>query len=197
VDTVFVQAVSHPDVRVRTLAYDTLVKMGKTPPPLPTPREFRAATFDRSRRKVLGPPLGIKHAVIKTERGDVEIELFGDDAIQTVTHFIEWAKNGFYRKLTIHRIVPNHVVQGGDPRGDGSGDAGFMIPAEVSQLRYDTGYLGIADAGKDTGSCQWFIALTPRPHLDGRYTVFGRVTKGMENVMKLDQGDTFDVKILD
>lgn len=196
-DTLLVQAVSHPDIRVRTLARDTLVKMGKTPPAMQTPRQFHEASFDRSRRKVLGPPLGVKHAVIKTDRGDVEVELYGDDAIQTVTHFIDWAKKGFYRKLTIHRVVPNHVVQGGDPRGDGSGDAGFTIPAEVSQLRYDTGYLGIADAGMDTGSCQWFIALTPRPHLNGRYTVFGRVTKGMENVMKIDQGDTFDVKILD
>jgi cyclophilin family peptidyl-prolyl cis-trans isomerase len=93
-------------------------------------------------------------------------------------------------------VVPNFVVQGGDPRGDGSGDAGFTIPAEVSQHRYAAGYLGIADAGKDTGSCQWFITLSPQPHLDGRYTVFGRVTKGMENVWKIDQGDTFDVQIL-
>jgi cyclophilin family peptidyl-prolyl cis-trans isomerase len=197
-DTLLAQAVSHPDVRVRTLANETLVKMGRTPPVMQTPREFHEAHFDRSRRKVLGPPLGVRHAVIETDRGDVEVELFGDDAIQTVTHFIDWAKKGFYKKLTIHRVVPNHVVQGGDPRGDGSGDAGFTIPAEVSsRLRYDTGYLGIADAGKDTGSCQWFIALTPRPHLNGRYTVFGRVTKGMENVMKIDQNDTFDVRILD
>jgi cyclophilin family peptidyl-prolyl cis-trans isomerase/HEAT repeat protein len=196
-DTMLVQAMSHPDVRVRTLANDTLVKLGKTPPAMRTPREFHEEHFDRSRRKSMGPPLGIKHAVIKTGRGDIEIELFGDDAIQTVTHFIDWSKKGFYRKLTIHRIVPNHVVQGGDPRGDGSGDAGFTIPAENSPHRYDTGTIGIADAGLDTGSCQWFIALTPRPHLNGRYTVIGRVTKGMENVMKLDQGDTFDVKILD
>jgi cyclophilin family peptidyl-prolyl cis-trans isomerase len=182
---------------VRTLASESLTKMGKTPPPMQTPRQFAETSFDRSRRKVLGPPLGVRRAVIKAERGDIEVELFGDDAIQTVTHFIAWAKQGFYKKLTTHRVVPNFVVQGGDPRGDGAGDAGFSVPAEVSQHRYAAGYLGIADAGRDTGSCQWFITLSPQPHLDGRYTIFGRVTKGMENVWKIDQGDTFDVKILE
>ena len=196
-DTLLVHAVGHPDVRVRTLATEILVKAGKTPPAMQTPREVAEARFDRSRKKQLGPPLGLRHAVIKTERGDVEIELFGDDAIQTVTHFITWAKSGFYRKLTTHRVVPNFVVQGGDPRGDGNGDAGFTIPAEVSQHRYDTGFVGIADSGKDTGSCQWFITLSPQPRLNGRYTIIGRVTKGMENVWKVDQGDTFDVKMLD
>jgi HEAT repeat protein/cyclophilin family peptidyl-prolyl cis-trans isomerase len=196
-DTLMVHAMGHPDVRVRTLASETLTKLGRTPPAMQSPREFHEATFDRSRRKQLGPPLGLRHAVIKTEHGDVEVELFGDDAIQTVTTFIAWSKKGFYRKLTTHRVVPNFVVQGGDPRGDGSGDAGFTIPAEVSRHRYDTGYLGIADSGKDTGSCQWFITLSPQPHLDGRYTIFGKVTKGMDRVWKIDQGDTFDVKILD
>jgi cyclophilin family peptidyl-prolyl cis-trans isomerase/HEAT repeat protein len=196
-DTVLVQAVSHPDIRVRTLASEMLVKMGKTPPALPAARQLYESSFDRSRRKTLHPPMGIHRAVIKTGRGDVEVELFGDDAIQTVANFIAWSKQGFYRKLTTHRVVPNFVVQGGDPRGDGSGDAGFTIPAEVSRHRFDEGYLGIADSGKDTGSCQWFITLSPQPHLSGRYTIFGRVTKGMENVGKIDQGDTFDVKILD
>jgi HEAT repeat protein/cyclophilin family peptidyl-prolyl cis-trans isomerase len=197
-DSVFVQAVSHPDIRVRTLASASLTKMNQAPPPMQTPRELAEANFDRSRKKVLGPPLGIRHAVIKAEKGDVEIELYGDDAIQTVGHFIEWAQKGFYKNLTTHRVVPNFVVQGGDPRGDGNGDAGFTIPAEVSQRRYDTaGYVGIADGGKDTGSCQWFITLSPQPRLSGRYTIIGKVTKGMENVWKIDQGDKFDVKMLD
>jgi HEAT repeat protein/cyclophilin family peptidyl-prolyl cis-trans isomerase len=197
-DSVFVHAVSHPDIRVRTLGSETLVKMSKTPPAMQTPREFAEASFDRSRKKVLGPPLGIRHAVIKSQKGDVEIELYGDDAIQTVAHFIEWAKSGFYKRLTTHRVVPNFVVQGGDPRGDGNGDAGFTIPAEVCQRRYDTaGYVGIADGGKDTGSCQWFITLSPQPRLSGRYTIIGKVTEGLENVWKIDQGDTFDVKMLD
>jgi cyclophilin family peptidyl-prolyl cis-trans isomerase len=197
-DSVFVQAVSDPDVRVRQLGSATLTKMSKTPPAMQTPRQFAESNFDRSRKKVLGPPLGIRHAVIKADKGDVEIELYGDDAIQTVTHFIEWAQKGFYKNLTTHRVVPNFVVQGGDPRGDGNGDAGFTIPAEVCQRRYDTaGYVGIADGGMDTGSCQWFITLSPQPRLSGRYTIIGKVTKGMENVWKIDQGDKFDVKMLD
>jgi HEAT repeat protein/cyclophilin family peptidyl-prolyl cis-trans isomerase len=197
-DTVFVQAVAHPDIRVRTLASETLTKMKMTAPAMQTPRQFAEATFDRSRKKVLAPPMGIRHAVIKADKGDIEIELYGDDAIQTVTHFIEWAQKGFYKNLTTHRVVPNFVVQGGDPRGDGNGDAGFTIPAEVCQRRYDTaGYVGIADGGKDTGSCQWFITLSPQPRLSGRYTIIGKVTKGMENVWKIDQGDRFDVKMLD
>jgi len=198
VDSVFVQAVSHPDVRVRTLASETLVKMGKTPPAMQTPRQFAEANFDRSRKKALGPPLGIRHAVIKADKGDVQIELYGDDAIQTVTHFIDWTQKGFYKKLTTHRVEPNFVVQGGDPRGDGNGDAGITLPGEVCQRRYDTaGYVGIADSGMDTGSCQWFITLSPTPRLSGRYTIIGKVTKGMENVWKIDQGDTFDMKMLD
>jgi cyclophilin family peptidyl-prolyl cis-trans isomerase/HEAT repeat protein len=196
-DTLLVQAASHPDPRVRALAVESLTSMGQSAPVVAPERAFHEASFDRTRRKELGPPLGTRRAVIDTRHGDIEVELFGDDAIQTVTNFIRLAQRGFYKNLTAHRVVPNFVVQGGDPRGDGSGDAGYTVPAEVSRHHYDTGYLGIADAGKDTGSCQWFITLSPQPHLDGRYTIVGRVTKGMEAVWKIDQGDSFNVKILE
>lgn len=192
-----VEATSHEDVRVRVAAVESLKKLNLPAPELPSERTFHEAAFDPARKKQLAPPLGTRHAVIGTRHGNIEVELFGDDAIQTVANFIHLAKGGFYKGLTMHRVVPNFVVQGGDPRGDGSGDAGYTVPAEVSRYHYDTGYLGIADAGKDTGSCQFFITLSPQPHLDGRYTIFGRVTKGMEAVWKIDQGDKFDVKILD
>lgn len=195
--SLLLEATTHEDVRVRAAAVESLKKLGLTAPELPAERTFREAAFDRTRKKQLAPPVGTRHAVIGTRHGNIEVELFGDDAIQTVANFIHLAKNGFYKGLTMHRVVPNFVVQGGDPRGDGSGDAGYTIPAEVSRHHYDAGYLGIADAGKDTGSCQWFITLSPQPHLDGRYTIFGRVTKGMDAVWKIDQGDKFDVKILD
>jgi HEAT repeat protein/cyclophilin family peptidyl-prolyl cis-trans isomerase len=191
------EATSHEDVRVRVAAVESLKKLNLPVPELPSERTFYEAAFDRARKKELAPPSGIRHAVIGTRHGNIEVELFGDDAIQTVASFIHLAKGGFYKGLTMHRVVPNFVVQGGDPRGDGSGDAGYTVPAEVSGYHYDAGYLGIADAGKDTGSCQFFITLSPQPHLDGRYTIFGRVTKGMEAVWKIDQGDKFDVKILD
>jgi peptidyl-prolyl cis-trans isomerase B (cyclophilin B) len=190
-------ATTHEDARVRVAAVESLKKLGLPAPEAPSERTFHEAAFDRARKKQLAPPLGMRHAVIGTRHGNIEVELFGDDAIQTVANFIHLAKAGFYKGLTMHRVVPNFVVQGGDPRGDGSGDAGYTVPAEVSRYHYDAGYLGIADAGKDTGSSQWFITLSPQPHLSGRYTIFGRVTKGMDAVWKIDQGDKFDVKILD
>jgi cyclophilin family peptidyl-prolyl cis-trans isomerase len=196
-EPLLIEATTHKDVRVRVAAVASLKKLGLPAPELPSPRTFYEAAFDPARKKQLAPPSGIRHAVITTRHGNIEVELFGDDAIQTVATFIHLAKSGFYKGLTIHRVVPNFVVQGGDPRGDGSGDAGYTIPAEVSRYHYDAGYLGIADGGLNTGSCQWFITLSPQPHLDGRYTIFGRVTKGMEAVWKIDQGDKFDVKILD
>ncbi len=191
------EATSNDDVRVRVAAVEALKKLGLATPELPSERSFHEAAFDRTRKKQLAPPSGTRHAVIFTRHGPIEVELFGDDAIQTVANFITLAKAGFYKKLTLHRVVPNFVVQGGDPRGDGWGDAGYTVPAEVSRHHYDEGYLGIADSGKDTGSCQFFITLSPQRQLDGRYTIFGRVTKGMENVWEIDQGDQFDVKILD
>ncbi len=196
-ESLLVDAASHPDARVRAAAVDALTKMGKPVPAVPGDREFHQQAFDRTRRKVLAPPSGLHHAVITTSSGDIAVELFGDDAIQTVASFMEWAKKGFYKGLTVHRVVPNFVIQGGDPRGDGNGDAGFTIPAEVSRYHFDEGYLGIADSGKDTGSCQWFITLSPQPRLDGRYTIFGRVTKGMDAVWKIDRGDTFNVRVVD
>jgi HEAT repeat protein/cyclophilin family peptidyl-prolyl cis-trans isomerase len=197
VDSLLFEACLHDDVRVRKAAVESMKKLGLTAPGLPTERSFHEAAFDRTRKKQLAPPVGSKHAAIRTRHGIIEIELFGDDAIQTVASFMTLAKAGFYKKLTTHRVVPNFVVQGGDPRGDGWGDAGYLLPAEVSRYHYDEGYLGIADSGKDTGSCQWFITLSPQRHLDGRYTIFGKVTKGMDVVWKIDQGDEFEVKILD
>jgi cyclophilin family peptidyl-prolyl cis-trans isomerase len=196
-DSLLFEAALHDDVRVRKAAVESMKKLGLTAPELPTERSFHEAAFDRTRKKQLAPPVGIKHAAIRTRHGIIELELFGDDAVQTVASFINLTNSGFYKKLTLHRVVPNFVAQGGDPRGDGWGDAGYLLPAEVSRYHYDEGYLGIADSGKDTGSCQWFITLSPQRHLDGRYTIFGKVTKGMDVVWKIDQGDEFEVKILD
>jgi HEAT repeat protein/cyclophilin family peptidyl-prolyl cis-trans isomerase len=196
-ESLLVDAASHPDSRVRAAAVESLAKLGKTPPAAIPDREFRMQQFNASRREQLAPPSGLHHAVIATGHGDIEVELFGDDAIQTVAMFMDLARKHFYKGLTVHRVVPNFVIQGGDPRGDGNGDAGFTVPAEVSRYDFGEGYLGIADAGKDTGSCQWFITLSPQPHLDGRYTIFGRVTKGMDVVWKVDRGDTFDIRIVD
>lgn len=189
-------ALNDPDLRVRTRAAELLLTLGKTAR-VPSEREIFEANFDPERIRVLMPPTGHKHAVITTDHGDIEIELFGDDATQTVAGFMNLSAKGFYNGLTFHRVVPNFVVQGGDPRGDGWGDAGYFIRSEFNHYRYGTGMIGIAHDGKDTGGCQFFITHSPHHRLDGRYTIFGRVTKGMNVVYRIDQGDTFSVRLTD
>jgi cyclophilin family peptidyl-prolyl cis-trans isomerase len=95
------------------------------------------------------------------------------------------SQRGFYSGLNFHRVVPNFVVQGGDPRGDGWGGPGYAIRSEFSTLSYLTGSIGMASAGKDTEGSQFFITHSPQPHLDGRYTLFGRVVSGQDVVDRL------------
>jgi cyclophilin family peptidyl-prolyl cis-trans isomerase/HEAT repeat protein len=128
-------------------------------------------------------------AVIATERGEVEIELLSEDAPTTVSRFTSLAREGFYDGLTFHRVVPAFVVQGGDPRGDGYGGPGWSQRCEDNRVAYERGIVGMALAGRDTGGSQFFIAHGPAPHLDARYTAFGRVTRGMEAVDQLQVGD--------
>jgi len=137
-------------------------------------------------------------AEIETSRGDITAELYKNAAPFTVMSIVKLAtRRSFYRGLTFHRIVPNFVVQGGDPRGDGWGGPGYTIRSEFSLLHFDTGMLGVASAGKDTEGSQFFITQSPQPHLDGRYTIFGRVTSGMDVVNALQLADhIYDVKIL-
>jgi cyclophilin family peptidyl-prolyl cis-trans isomerase/HEAT repeat protein len=126
---------------------------------------------------------------IETTRGSFVIELFPVEAPFTSILFTRLVRRGFYTNLTFHRVVPNFVVQGGDPSGTGWGGPGYSIRTEVSLLRYDRGMVGMASSGKDTEGCQFFITHSPQPHLDGRYTIFGRVVEGMEVVDKIQIGD--------
>ncbi len=128
-------------------------------------------------------------ARIITEKGEIEMVLRFDIAPLTVINFIELAQSGTYDGLKFHRVVPNFVIQGGDPRGDGWGGPGYQIRCEYSELPYRRGTVGIATSGKDTGGSQFFIALSPQPHLNGRYTVFGEVTDGMEIADEIVRGD--------
>jgi cyclophilin family peptidyl-prolyl cis-trans isomerase/HEAT repeat protein len=128
-------------------------------------------------------------AMVHTNRGDFRIELFGADAPNTVTSFTRLSDRGFFNGLTFHRVVPDFVVQGGDPRGDGSGGPGYEIRCEINQHHYGRGSIGMALAGKDTGGSQWFVTHSPQPHLDGRYTCFGQVVDGMKVVDTLQEGD--------
>jgi peptidyl-prolyl cis-trans isomerase B (cyclophilin B) len=186
-----------PDVRARTIAADALAKMSVDAETLRAPRVFYEEHFDRARHRDLILPFGTRRAVITTKYGDITIELFGDDATQTAANFIRLAESGFYDGLTFHRVVPNFVIQGGCPRGDGWGDAGEYIRSEFSQHRYETGQVGIAHDGKDTGGSQFFVNHSPQRHLDGRYTIFGRVVDGLPVVYEIDQGDKFEVRILE
>ncbi|HKP85328.1 MAG TPA: peptidylprolyl isomerase, partial [Blastocatellia bacterium] len=128
-------------------------------------------------------------AVLHTKKGDVRIELLVKDAPMTVDNFIQLARSGFYNGLAFVRIVPNFVVQSGDPRGDQNGGPGYQIRDEINLRQYETGTVGMALSGKDTGGSQFFITHSPQPHLDGGYTVFGQVVDGMEVVNRLARGD--------
>jgi cyclophilin family peptidyl-prolyl cis-trans isomerase/HEAT repeat protein len=126
---------------------------------------------------------------IVTTQGTLHATLFPEAAPSTVRNFLGLVRKKFFDGLSWHRVVPGFVSQGGDPQGDGSGGPGWTIPCEINPHRYDEGTLGMALSGRDTGGSQWFITHTPQPHLDGRYTVFGQLTDGLDVVIKLVEGD--------
>jgi cyclophilin family peptidyl-prolyl cis-trans isomerase len=128
-------------------------------------------------------------AVVSTEKGSFVIELLPDEAVLNVDNFVRLAQTNYFNNVTFHRVVPNFVVQGGDPRGDGNGGPGYQIRCEINEVPYDRGAVGMALSGKDTGGSQWFVTHSPQPHLDGGYTVFGRVVSGMDVVDRIARGD--------
>jgi len=129
------------------------------------------------------------HIILFTNRGEIHLVLYPDLAPAHVKTFLALVENGFYNNKTFHRVVSNHVIQGGDPEGTGYGALEYCLPDEPSGETFKEGALGMAKLGRDTGSCQFFITLTPRPHLDGDYTVFGRVQEGMGVVKRIMIGD--------
>lgn len=133
----------------------------------------------------------MKQAVMETDRGTMTIELYPGEAPGTVANFEKLANSGFYDGLTFHRVIPNFVVQGGCPRGDGTGGPGWTIKCETdgNPNQHQRGSLSMAHAGRDTGGSQFFICHSPQPHLDGKHTVFGRVTQGLEIVDSIRRGD--------
>ncbi|MGI8787460.1 MAG: peptidylprolyl isomerase [Pyrinomonadaceae bacterium] len=138
-------------------------------------------------------------AIIKTEKGNFTIELLPTDAPLTVDNFIKLAKANYFNGVSVHRVVPNFVVQDGDPRGDGNGGPGWEIRDEINEIPYERGAVGMALSGKDTGGSQWFVTHSPQPHLDGGYTVFGRVNEtNMKIVDTIVRGDKIlTVKIVE
>ena len=129
-------------------------------------------------------------AIVKTSKGNFTINLLTEDAPISVINFIELSKNNYYDGKIFHRVVPNFVAQTGSPRGDNYGGADYVISSEFSPISYDgEGYVGMASAGPHTESTQWFVTHSATPHLDGKYTIFGKVVSGMDVVHNLQIGD--------
>ncbi len=139
--------------------------------------------------RLVNPPVSTQ-VYIDTDRGTIQIELAVLDAPLTVENFVTLARKGYFNGLSVHRVVPDFVVQDGDPRGDGEGGPGYSIRDELNERPYLRGVVGMAlDPWPDTGGSQYFIAHSPQPHLDAKYTVFGRVIAGMDVVDQIQQWD--------
>lgn len=136
---------------------------------------------------------------IITDTGTMTVEFFDKDTPNTVNNFKELARKKFYKGLKFHRVLPGFVVQGGCPKGDGSGGPGYRIACELSggQQYHDKGVLSMAHAGRDTGGSQFFIVQTRQAsqHLDRNHTCFGKVIDGLDVIDKIKQGDTFNVEV--
>ena len=146
--------------------------------------------------ELLSPPY-TPHAFIRTEKGVIEAELFIIDAPVTVANFMKLAREGFYNGLSIDRVVPNFLIEGGDPRGDGRGGPGHTVRSEVNRRPFLRGTLGMAlPGGKDTAGSQFFITTLPQPQLGGTYTAFGQVIKGMDLADRLVRGDVIQKVVI-
>lgn len=134
---------------------------------------------------------------MKTNKGTIMIELFQTDAPGTVANFTKLINDGYYNGLKFHRVIKDFMVQGGCPQGTGTGGPGYKINCEINKNKHMRGTLSMAHAGPNTGGSQFFICHSPQPHLDGKHTVFGRVTEGLNVVDAIAQGDVMEeVKVL-
>jgi len=130
-------------------------------------------------------------AVITLDKGgEIRLEFYPEDAPKTVENFVTLAKKGFYNGLNFHRVVPDFVVQGGCPKGNGTGGPGYTVKAEFNKQKHLRGAVAMARSqDPDSAGSQFYICYGPTPHLDGQYTVFGQVVSGMEHVDRITQGD--------
>jgi cyclophilin family peptidyl-prolyl cis-trans isomerase len=132
----------------------------------------------------------MSQATLHTNHGAIELELFEDDAPKTVDNFVKLSKDGFYDGITFHRVIPDFMIQGGCPRGDGTGGPGYQFEDEPNEHRVVRGALAMANSGPDTNGSQFFIVTTDAaPWLDGKHTVFGRVASGMDVVDEISGVD--------
>lgn len=131
---------------------------------------------------------------METSQGTMEIELYPQHAPKTVNNFVFLIQEGFYDGVVFHRVIPDFVIQGGDPTGTGRGGPGYRFEDECkgNPLVHERGILSMANAGPNTNGSQFFITHSPQPHLNGKHTVFGKVVKGLEVVDAIQQGDKMD-----
>jgi peptidyl-prolyl cis-trans isomerase B (cyclophilin B) len=127
-------------------------------------------------------------AIMETDKGTINLELFDKDAPNTVKNFVELSEKGFYDGLNFHRVIPDFMIQGGCPQGTGTGGPGYTINCEINPNKHQAGTLSMAHAGRNTGGSQFFICHSPQPHLDGVHTVFGK-TEDMSVVNAIRKGD--------
>jgi peptidyl-prolyl cis-trans isomerase B (cyclophilin B) len=141
--------------------------------------------------EMLIDPMKTYHLKMETSKGVIEIDLFAQYAPKTVNNFVFLTQEGYYDGVSFHRVIPNFVIQGGDPTGTGRGGPGYRFEDEFKDnpLKHESGVLSMANSGPGTNGSQFFITHSPQPHLDGKHTVFGKVVSGMEVVNAIKQGD--------
>ncbi|MBD3220238.1 hypothetical protein GF314_03270 [bacterium] len=194
------RAFDHPDLRVRLAARACALATAVLPEALIPAEASLRETLPPVRRAYAQPPVRAGfHAPdvrVITDEGTFTIRLDGEIAPNTCLTFLHLVRSGFHEGLTLHRVVPDFVIQGGCPRGDGWGGPGWTIRSEWSRRPFRRGTLGIAHGGKDTGGSQWFVCHSAQPHLNGRYTVFGEVVDGMDVVDRIERGDRYRIEIV-
>jgi len=137
-------------------------------------------------------------AEITTHEGKIVVDLNFKAAPNTVANFVDLASSGFYDGLVFHRVINGFMIQGGDPKGDGTGDPGYTIDDEKNDLKHEAGVISMANKGPNTGGSQFFITQLPQPHLDGHHTVFGKVIEGQDIVCRIDPYDPIlNIKIVE
>ena len=157
-----------------------------------TTSEIKTTSTGISAKDLEVDPNGLSKAtaILKTVHGNIVFKFYPKEAPNTVTRIIELAQQGFYDGLIFHRVVPNFVIQGGDPQGTGTGGSGKMLKAEFNKVAHIKGSVAMARAqDPDSADSQFYIALTTLPHLDNNYTVFGQVVEGLEILNKVVKGD--------
>jgi cyclophilin family peptidyl-prolyl cis-trans isomerase/HEAT repeat protein len=182
-------AFRQPKTLVQRMARRSLLRYFRVDPAAYPAPEYKLSRSPADYAAILAEAGKSWKAQVETARGTFTIQLRGDAAPMTAWNFLELARKGFFDGVAIHRVVPDFVVQDGDPTGTGNGGPGYEIRDENNPIPYRTGTVGMALAGPDTGGSQWFVTHAPQPHLDATYTVFGQVSAGQDVVERIEQWD--------